>query len=241
MTSYDALHVNDRIFLTEGKFVVIAEVDNQLVLHPLSSRTALFRVFSQPELNKKFKTGEAYLSDSASPVLPVFVKTVTMLEKAQKNYELIQPLVTNNQLYLDIPRWKKVRRQLAAEDQARLRRINRLLIRYWRNGLSTDALIPRYGGNRGKKYIHHECKKNSVETNQDQEKLREFIKRRILCPGGISLRKGFKVFCQETVDSSLSEIRPPLTFRQFRYFYETEWSKTEREMLRSSFVPQQVS
>lgn len=228
------LRVNDRVLSSAGEFVVIAVGTEWIVFHPLSRGNSLFLARSCVKIQELLANGQLVRTEPSKKGLIGFCRTKTMESKARHNYELIEPLVSDMSLYLDVSRWKEIRRGLSGGDPARLRKINRLLIRYWRDGLCIDALLPRYGGNKGKKYIHHKSVDINISCRGNKEALKKFIERCILCPKGLSLRKGFEKFCQEVFGTKKSAKSPRLTFRQFRYFYETEWSEEERERLRGN-------
>ncbi len=129
-------------------------------------------------------------------------------KRAEANYQLIKPIVAAPDCLFDPHLRRRMIEEISQGNKATIRRIERLLPKFWKRGQTRNALLPQY---------HHPLKgkernslvklgrrgslsrESGLPINDALRKLfRRHIDAHILSPEGLSLSKTFDVDCGVT-------------------------------------------
>ena len=153
-------------------------------------------------------------------------------KRAEANYQLIKPIVAVPDCLFDPHLRRRMIEEISQGNKATIRRIERLLPKFWKRGQTRNALLPQY---------HHPLKgkernssvklgrrgslsrESELPINDALRKLfRRHIEAHILSPEGLSLSKTFDYVLLEFNEhwhlyTDLPSAKP--SFYQFKNFY----------------------
>lgn len=158
------------------------------------------------------------------------------LEKAKKNYALIEPIVTTPHIAFSNRLRNQLMREQSKGDTSLRKQLTRQLLTYWQKGQTLTALAPEYGKATGERnYVKKPGRKcgaglNPPPVNPEIRKLfDEICRKHLLQENGVSVRRAY-TYCIEGYRSMHPDVPPEEvpSFNQFRYFYLSRFTPAER-------------
>jgi len=156
------------------------------------------------------------------------------LARAEENYALIEPIISNPKMLFDVELRRRLIREAAEGDSSRRHKIVRLLMTYWLKGQTPSALTPEYGKNtRERNNERKSGRKNSsgIEPPPVNPEIRRLFDRicrkHLLQPEGVSTRRAYSYFTAAYKEAHPQEAAVP-SFHQFLYYYRKTFTSAER-------------
>ena len=166
-------------------------------------------------------------------------------QEIQKHYELIKPIVEGEEAFNKSTRAKRINHAIATSGKGKST-IYRLVRRYWQRGQIKNALLPDYknSGAAGKRrnFTNSKAGRPRIYGISSGEPVTESIRKqfRIICDKYLMNEKGFsiryaynkfgKAYKVKYPDAAEHEIP---TIRQFQYFYQTEYTKSNKIIIQT--------
>ena len=166
-------------------------------------------------------------------------------QEIKKHYELIKPIVEGEEAFNKRTRAKRINYAIATSGKGKST-IYRLVRRYWQRGQIKNALLPDYknSGAAGKRrnFTNSKAGRPRIYGIGSGEPVTESIRKqfRIICDKYLMNDKGFsiryaynkfgKAYKLKYPDAAEHEIP---TIRQFQYFYQTEYTKSNKIIIQT--------
>jgi hypothetical protein len=161
-------------------------------------------------------------------------------QEIQKNYELIKLIVGSEEAFNKRARAKKISHAITTSGKSKST-IYRLVRRYWQRGQIKNSLLPDYknSGAAGKRrnFTNSKAGRPRVYGKGNGEAVNESIRKqfRIICDKYLMNDKGYSIRYAYNKFGKAYKLKYPdvaeheiPTYRQFQYFYQTEYTKTNQ-------------
>tara|TARA_R110001583_G_scaffold43838_4_gene139268 strand:- start:17176 stop:19260 length:2085 start_codon:yes stop_codon:yes gene_type:complete len=166
-----------------------------------------------------------------------WAKESSVYQESQSNYELIKPIVEGEEAFDKRIRARRLNHAIASSDKGKST-LYRLVRRYWQRGQIKNALLPDYknSGAAGKRrnFSTSKAGRPRVYGIGSGEPVTENIRKqfRIICDKYLMNDKGYSIRYAYNKFGKAYKLKHPdteehqiPTFRQFQYFYKTEYNK----------------
>ena len=166
-----------------------------------------------------------------------WAKESSVYQQSQSNYELIKPIVKGEEAFDKRIRARRLNHAIASSDKGKST-IYRLVRRYWQRGQIKNALLPDYknSGAAGKRrnFSTSKAGRPRIYGISSGEPVTENIRKqfRIICDKYLMNDKGYSIRYAYNKFGKAYKVKHPdaeehqiPTFRQFQYFYKTEYNK----------------
>ena len=166
-----------------------------------------------------------------------WAKESSVYQQSQSNYELIKPIVEGEEAFDKRIRARRLNHAIASSDKGKST-IYRLVRRYWQRGQIKNALLPDYknSGAAGKRrnFSTSKAGRPRIYGIGSGEPVTENIRKqfRIICDKYLMNDKGYSIRYAYNKFGKAYKVKHPdaeehqiPTFRQFQYFYKTEYNK----------------
>lgn len=205
-----------------------------------SDSTAALYEMTQPKFSIEYAPVEAIREAETleDPYGSMRMKTPVgrSREKAQANYALIEPIVSDPQILFDEVKRNRLLRELSAGTTSQRKQLTRLLTTYWLKGQTPGALNPDYKKPTGPRVYKKKCgRKNNagLEPPPLSDEIRKLFdaacRKYILQENGVSIKKGYTLMLQSykaAHPDAADEALP--SFNQFYYFFRNHYTPAER-------------
>lgn len=226
--------LNNSVFQFEGKtYRFLGVFDNKAVCFDLGSKGHSTRCerMELTSLLEMERSGRARVVED--PYREAREKPIKgkSKERAEKNYEIILPLISDGeQVFREVSRGKKIK-EIAKAKGVTVALIYRLLRRWWQYGQSPNAMAPSYGHNGGsRKYTRVTGRPSKsgqasiIVTEETKGVFREICEKYLLVPNYLSVTKAYEEYLTLCRNRGLKKA----TLAQFRYFYYSNYPTRER-------------
>lgn len=166
-----------------------------------------------------------------------WAKESSVYQESQSNYELIKPIVEGEEAFDKRIRARRLNHAIASSDKGKST-IYRLVRRYWQRGQIKNALLPDYknSGAAGKRrnFSTSKAGRPRIYGIGSGQPVTENIRKqfRIICDKYLMNDKGYSIRYAYNKFGKAYKVKHPdaeehqiPTFRQFQYFYKTEYNK----------------
>ena len=164
----------------------------------------------------------------------------SIYQESQKHYELIKPIVEGEGSFNKSTRAKRISHAISISDKGKST-IYRLVRRYWQRGQIKNSLLPDYknSGAAGKRrnFTNSKAGRPRIYGIGRGEAVHESIRKqfRIICDKYLMNDKGYSIRYAYNKFGKAYKLKYPdvaeheiPTHRQFQYFYQTEYTKTNQ-------------
>lgn len=167
-------------------------------------------------------------------------------KNCQNHYEIIKPIVKDEEVFDKRVRARRIN-QIISESSIGKTTIYRLLRRYWQRGQIKNAFLPDYNNSgaagRRRQFVNSKAGRNRVYGSGEGVPVTEDIRKmfRIICDkylmneNKLPIRYAYSRFGAAYKLKYPNTCEPDIpTFRQFQYFYKTEYTKVTQITARTS-------
>ena len=236
------LRIND-VYENQGtKFRILSEFASGYIWINIESEAALPEYIEYSLLIELVEQGECLLVDDPFKDLASVIEEPKSKNaiKRDENFQLIQPIVTHAEFHNPNIRGNLIN-TILANHKVTKQTIYRLLRRYWQRGQIPNALLPAYTSKRkdgkerqvgekklGRPRIYSE--KEGITLDDNIKRLfRQVISKYLLTKEKTTISYAYRKFqsiYQSLYPESPNEDIP--TIWQFKYFYDKEYSQSEK-------------
>ena len=243
--------IND-IYNNQGEeYRILKELPNDVfVWIDINETIALPELIKTQSLVDLIEEGECHLIDDPYQYLLLQSPedNTTAQIKRDENYQLIQPIISNELYYLPEVR-SKIINDIVSSDKSTNQTLYRLIRKYWQRGQMPNALLPNYknSGAKGKKRIAKEKKLGRPRVykegtaaiiNTDVERLFSMIINKYL----LNDSKHTIVYAYRKFKAMYRSLNPEIddenfpSIWQFKYFYNKEFTSVQKLKLRHNKI-----
>ncbi len=243
--------IND-IYNNQGKeYRILKELPNDVfVWIDINETIALPELIKTQSLVDLIEEGECHLIDDPYQYLLLQSPEdgTTAQIKRDENYQLIQPIISNELYYLPKVRSKTIN-DIVSSDKSTSQTLYRLIRKYWQRGQIPNALLPNYknSGAKGKKRIAKEKKLGRPRVYKegtapiitvDVERLFSIIINKYL----LNDSKHTIVYAYRKFKAMYRSLNPEIddenfpSIWQFKYFYNKEFTSVQKLKLRHNEI-----
>lgn len=223
------------LFIDDGKAALFSLEDADQ--GKISYSFAKLESLCQEELRGSCKK----ISDPYAPLVQKTPKSQD-LSKAMAAYNLLAPALEDPNVLHSPALCTLKLKEIANGDASLLRKLYRLLSRYFQRGQSINALLPDYRKvGKNKQYTRPPGRKSADGSKaavcDDKLKLMmdKIIKQRVLVENGMSLEKAYAALLNLYKDSNPGATDLP-TLGQLRYFYYSNYDRRRRNQSRCDAI-----
>ena len=228
------LLANQVISWKDDTYRVLCLLKGKVALYNMSCDKLKLEIYPLADLEQRVRSGEIKTvpDEYAGLIYLEPSEKDKHTKRAEANYKLIKPIVAVPDCLFDPHLRRRMIEEISQGNKATIRRIERLLPKFWKRGQNRNALLPQY---------HHPLKgkdrnspvklgrKGSLSRESElpiNDALRKLFRRHIdahiLSPEGLSLSKTFDYVLLEFNEhrhlyTDLPDAKP--SFYQFKNFY----------------------
>ncbi|HHE3464888.1 DDE-type integrase/transposase/recombinase [Pasteurella multocida] len=240
------LRINNIYCYQEEKFRILSETPNGYIWINIASRSALPEFIEYSLIRNLIEEGLCYLGEDPFKNLISYVeKDAKKISKRDANFELIKPIISHDEYYKPQVRGELINEILATQKTTK-QTIYRHLRNFWQKGQIPNALLPNYtnkpkdGTKRkigdkklGRPRLYSD--NGGIVIDEGIKKLFNLvINQYLLNKNKHTIAHAYRMFLlrYKSLYANTDENNIP-TIWQFKYFYDKEYSQSERLIRRT--------